>query len=549
MSTSLQDIIGQLQRSGILSDVQPGMDSGLFGKLAAPYGGAANLGLNLLANSGPSTTPHSFGQIVGQSALQAQQVAQQTQTNALQRQLMAMQIAQGAVGLGTTLQRQQAMQDLLGGGGATSGSPDSSPAPAPSVSPPQSPPAPSAGAPQSGLPSISQPQIQAATRLAMLNPNANPLDVLEKGQQAQIQARQRAVQPQISAYEDVAQADSPTREVRSNPQLQAAWTQMAPAHGIDPVKGFNDSGIRTVFGLAASSLRAANGLPPGKEPELQQVVGQGGAPQLVTKAQAIGKQPFNASIFGASNLSDDAVQLAADTYRTTGKMPAAFGRNPAMQAKVLDRVAQDAKANGDTAGAIAARSASLKANGMALDQITKLESATTSYANTLDKNLDSLLASAKKVDSTGSPLINRAFRAWQQGVTGDKDTAQMVTWLNAVQSEYAKINSGSLGNAPVSDASRKHADEVINKNFSAGGMAAVAQAMREEKGNRLSAIAEQKASLQQQLGAAPNAPSGSSASAGKGSVSADTLNAYAQKHGISPAQARRFLTSQGYQVP
>jgi len=130
MSTSLQDIIGQLQRSGILSDVQPGMDSGLFGKLAAPYGGAANLGLNLLANSGPSTTPHSFGQILGQSALDAQKISQQTQLNALQRQLMAMQIAQGAVGLGTTLQRQQAVQDLLNGGGGDQGSPSASAAPA-----------------------------------------------------------------------------------------------------------------------------------------------------------------------------------------------------------------------------------------------------------------------------------------------------------------------------------------------------------------------------------------------------------------------------------
>jgi hypothetical protein len=45
----------------------------------APFGGAGNLGLALLANSGYSTTPRSFGQILGGSALQAQQSAIQQQ--------------------------------------------------------------------------------------------------------------------------------------------------------------------------------------------------------------------------------------------------------------------------------------------------------------------------------------------------------------------------------------------------------------------------------------------------------------------------------------
>jgi hypothetical protein len=47
--------------------------------ITAPFGGAGNLGLALLANSGYSTTPRSFGQILGGSALQAQQLAVQQQ--------------------------------------------------------------------------------------------------------------------------------------------------------------------------------------------------------------------------------------------------------------------------------------------------------------------------------------------------------------------------------------------------------------------------------------------------------------------------------------
>lgn len=40
-----------------------------------PFGGAANLGAALLANSGYSTTPRTFGSVLGTSALQAQQMA------------------------------------------------------------------------------------------------------------------------------------------------------------------------------------------------------------------------------------------------------------------------------------------------------------------------------------------------------------------------------------------------------------------------------------------------------------------------------------------
>lgn len=52
---------------------------GKINNALGPMGGAGNLGLALLANSGYSTTPRSFGQILGGSALQAQQMAAQQQ--------------------------------------------------------------------------------------------------------------------------------------------------------------------------------------------------------------------------------------------------------------------------------------------------------------------------------------------------------------------------------------------------------------------------------------------------------------------------------------
>lgn len=61
--------------------------SGGLDRMTAPFGGAGNLGLALLANSGYSTTPRTFGQILGGSALQAQQMASAQQQQLAEKQM------------------------------------------------------------------------------------------------------------------------------------------------------------------------------------------------------------------------------------------------------------------------------------------------------------------------------------------------------------------------------------------------------------------------------------------------------------------------------
>jgi hypothetical protein len=69
----------------------PSMPSRLNGVLNQ-FGGAGTLGLQLLANSGYSTTPRSFGQILGQSAINAQQISAGQQEQQLKQQLIAAQL-------------------------------------------------------------------------------------------------------------------------------------------------------------------------------------------------------------------------------------------------------------------------------------------------------------------------------------------------------------------------------------------------------------------------------------------------------------------------
>jgi hypothetical protein len=69
--------------SGLLERLSGGLDK---------LGGGVPLALSLLANSGYSAQPKSFGQILGQSALQAQQMGQESENDKLRREYMQAQI-------------------------------------------------------------------------------------------------------------------------------------------------------------------------------------------------------------------------------------------------------------------------------------------------------------------------------------------------------------------------------------------------------------------------------------------------------------------------
>lgn len=519
---------------GLLQYSQPSVTSGLL----SGNDPTMNFGLSLLANSNSGGR---FGQILGRSALDTQQLGMQNAMNRLQ-------LAQGAVGLGATLQKQQAIMDYLGGG---SQSPTSQSAA--SVPPPQQQafypgisqmPAPGvqtgvqtdqmpqqvAGYSASAPDDISQLPIngipaQTYKRLAVLM-GKDPLTVEKETYERQLQIAQQQVKPQISALDTVVKSESPAREVAADPVLQKIWKQAAPTLGLNPITDFNDKSVRAVLNSARNRIASRVGIGDeapivseqtingalgsiyqrnpvtGKltqvkgEESLKDVIDPAtGLPTNVRASQAEGKQPFNPSIYGAANVSDQALQFAADTYRATGKFPASLGRNPAMQAKVLDKIAADAKANGDEPGAIAARAASLKANSQALDALTKQQNMVGSYEQTARKNIDLAEQELGKLELSGVPVVNKALNAWRQGVSGDPTTAGFVNALTAARTEYAKVLSGATGATGVTDAGRREAEELFNKNMNPDALRQAFNVARQEMANRMSSFEDQRKSL------------------------------------------------------
>lgn len=222
------------------------------------------------------------------------------------------------------------------------------------------------------------------------------------------------------------------------------------------------------------------------------------SPSTVVQKNGLGEvrvqQKQNASQAAAANVSPDAMQAMLDSYHTTGTPPPGMARSPAMAGAFWDAEAKYQASTGNTAGSVLAAKASAKANTDALAQTQKQISSTTSYFDTMDKNIANVNGLASKLNLSDQPTMNKAIAAFQQG-TSDPDFAKYNVFFDSVANEYAKIKSGSLGNAPVSDSARKEAQSVLLPLMSAGGVQAALEAVKTEGQNRLDALNAQRDSL------------------------------------------------------
>jgi hypothetical protein len=474
MGASTQDMYNNLQ-----AQLAMGQQQSLFGVTAPPNPQAIQTLLGQLRQQqyqqqANAPTPGPYGYLHDAGKLQMNSVGQQL------GQIIGNAIPMTAPGAPAP---QSAMQQLYGSPAdqAQAGAPGASPNQAPGAAPTPQP----GATPQQ---TITNQIIAAKAYNQSLIAQGVPAD------QAKVQTLQKMVQWGVPGAQD--SLVTATADVLKNNETQSESAKNLSQAGMDS-SDVQKNAIDNSAKQWKTTFTDPNGL------YMLQTNGAGQVQRVELKP------PPSAAAQAAANVDPTSLQFAADTYRTTGKFPGSFGKSPALQMAVLKQVAADAANSGDTAGSIAARTASLKAGGQALDQVTKQEAFTGSAVNTLDANLKALQTLGGKVDDTGSPLVNKVLNQFNQGMVSDPNTAAYVTMLNAVQGEYAKIASNNNGNSPISDAAKADAKDVINKAMAQGGVAAVAQVMRQESANRMQAIREAKQGLIGQLsGNAPGAPGG-----------------------------------------
>ena len=291
--------------------------------------------------------------------------------------------------------------------------------------------------------------------------------------------QQRAQQIAISGGQlGVAQGNLAVNQARLELQKNAPKLGLTDPEDIDRVAVAMASGRIPVDRLNSTTAKIYAGLLKAN-PDLDFTklsIGQAG-----DKASAVTTARIAAEQTRATSLTPEMLKQHGDAYNTNGKLPSLGSGAQAM----VDRVAilRYASENNPTDATTKALN---KAQLDALVPLAKQEAAVTNYVKTFDKNIDLARAALTKVSNTNIPALN----AWllnpvQRHLTGDPDLKALGVYVSSLQAEFAKIQSGAMGNSVTADAAIKRAQDTINTADSPRAFRAALDAMVKESRNRL----------------------------------------------------------------
>ena len=196
----------------------------------------------------------------------------------------------------------------------------------------------------------------------------------------------------------------------------------------------------------------------------------------------------------APTLTKDALDMAADQFLVTGTIPSV---NRADRSAIINRAAAMAKEKGMSADVVD-RMAN-KANQSALTQLTKQETMVGAFEKNFVKNVGIVERISQKKDNTGVPLLQKWINVGKKATSGDPELASLAVAIKAVQNEYGKIVSGSMGNTAVAVSEIKRMEELLNAAQTPQDVMAVLNTMREETQNRMAGFKEQKSELTNEI--------------------------------------------------
>ena len=215
-------------------------------------------------------------------------------------------------------------------------------------------------------------------------------------------------------------------------------------------------------------------------------------------------------------LNADAITIAADRYLTDGTIPAGIAKS--QRTAIMNRGAELAKERGISGDRL--NQLETKANQAALQDLIKKETVVAAFEKTFVKNTNLVEKFSSQRDHTGVPLLQKWINNGKKAGTGDPNLASLAIAIKAVQNEYAKIVSGSMGNTQVAVSEIKNMEDKLNAAQTPQEIMAVISTMRVETQNRMEGFKEQKAELS---GAMKKAVKGSSTNPNRRPL-ADILN-------------------------
>lgn len=167
-------------------------------------------------------------------------------------------------------------------------------------------------------------------------------------------------------------------------------------------------------------------------------------------------------IVPGTGLTLAAVKQKAEQYDVDASVLTRGGLKQADKEAIVDYNAKMHSEAGDSGRDIAASQAGAKSDLASLTNLTKMADSASAYKNTMLDNMKTVESLMDKGAGTEEgPIVNRWLQAGKKA-TGDPDVKALDTAIRTVANEYAKIQSGSIGNQALSDSGRAEANELIS---------------------------------------------------------------------------------------
>lgn len=191
------------------------------------------------------------------------------------------------------------------------------------------------------------------------------------------------------------------------------------------------------------------------------------------------KQNPMAVISGNMLPAGNALDQQAELYSQTHEIPSGLARSPGTIVAILNRAAQLHPEQ-----SLAGNQATFKADQASLANLQKNFDVVTAFENTAIKNIDQVMKVAKTIPDLGTRFANVPIRDIDAKLIGTKEMSRLRTALATAQAESAKVLTSANASGVLSDSARDDAKDFLDGKLPFSSMAAQADQLKIDFGNR-----------------------------------------------------------------
>ena len=323
---------------------------------------------------------------------------------------------------------------------------------------------------------------------AIITTGAQRLAKMQSGEEKAKPEDIEALQKQLGTYkQQKAQLLYQKESIQKELLKQAGAREVADIRGQATVTAAEKRGEATIEAAKERGAQAAGVAESNQAAALERT-------KETNKTRIQAAQISQAGFGGFAKLPEEDKALWYDTYERTKTLPPMAYRDSASRDSFTKGFAEYQRQKGNSGADVVVKQVQTKAQGMAMNDLTKREALQGTFIGKIEENAKTLRRIRTNYGDQYSRLVNVPVNKLAQ-LMGSGDYAALQLVVRSLSNEVAKVESGSLGVAEVSVEQAEAFNKIHDANMTLGDLMKVADTSLELGGNARTALKNQKASL------------------------------------------------------